>query len=393
MTGVFYLAWRYLTWHRFKTSVLVGAISLVLFLPSGLQLLINRTAEDMTARAIATPLLLGSRGSPVELALNSLYFSEDYPSQLGYLELDRLNETGLVDAIPLYIRYRARGHAIVGTSLDYFTFRGLEIADGRPLVELGEAVLGAAVAQELGLSVGDSIISSPETLFDLAGVYPLKMTIVGVLATSHSNDDQAIFVDLKTAWIINGLGHGHQDLNKTDAANVILSTNDEQVVANASLVNYNEITSDNRDSFHFHGDLSDYPLTAVLPIAGNRKAATLLQGRYLDHPTLQLIEPVKVMDELLATVFAVQRYVLFAIAMVAAATAAVVVLVFMLSLRLRRGELLTMTRLGGARWAITSLMAAEIIIVLIMAATVAAALNLALILWGDTLLNSLVLRS
>jgi putative ABC transport system permease protein len=390
---VFYLAWRYLTWHRFKTSVLVGAISLVLFLPSGLQLLINRTAEDMTARAIATPLLLGSRGSPVELALNSLYFSEDYPSQLDYLELDRLNETGLVDAIPLYIRYRARGHAIVGTSLDYFTFRGLEIADGRPLVELGEAVLGGAVAQELGLSVGDSVISSPETLFDLAGVYPLKMTIVGVLATSHSNDDQAIFVDLKTAWIINGLGHGHQDLNKTAAANVVLTTSDEQVVANASLVNYNEITSDNRDSFHFHGDLSDYPLTAVLPIAVDRKSATLLQGRYLDHPTLQLIEPVKVMDELLATVFAVQRYVLFAIAMVAAATAAVVVLVFMLSLRLRRGELLTMTRLGGARWAITSLIAAEIIIVLIMAATVAALLNLALVLWGDTLLNSLVLRS
>ena len=61
----------------------------------------------------------------------------------------------------------------------------------------------------LGLGPGDSLVSSPENFFDLAGVYPLKMEIVGVLETSDSPDDLAVFTDLKTNWIIMGLGHGH----------------------------------------------------------------------------------------------------------------------------------------------------------------------------------------
>lgn len=391
MSGVFYLAWRYLAWHRTKTSVLVAAITLVIFLPSGLQLLINRTADDMTARAVDTPLLLGARGSPVELTLNSLYFSAEKPDPLDFGEVAALRATGLAESVPLYVHYRARDFAIVGTSLDYFDFRSLEIAEGRPLVQLGEAVLGASVADALGLGVGDAIVSSPETLFDLAGVYPLKMSVVGVLAPSYTSDDNAVFVDLKTAWVIGGLGHGHQDLAQPAAQSAVVSADDERIVANASLLNYNEITDANRDSFHFHGDLSSYPLTAILPAPEDDKARTLLQGRYLDHPQLQMIEPRSVMNDLLATVFAVQRYVLLAIGMVGVATAAVVVLVFVLSLRLRSGEMLTMTRLGGARLAISGLMAAEMVIVLVLAVVLAVLLNLMVFTWGDALMNQLLL--
>lgn len=391
MSGVFYLAWRYLAWHRTKTSVLVAAITLVIFLPSGLQLLINRTADDMTARAVDTPLLLGARGSPVELTLNSLYFSAEKPDPLDFGEVAALRATGLAESVPLYVHYRARDFAIVGTSLDYFDFRSLEIAEGRPLVQLGEAVLGASVADALGLGVGDAIVSSPETLFDLAGVYPLKMSVVGVLAPSYTSDDNAVFVDLKTAWVIGGLGHGHQDLAQPAAQSAVVSADDERIVANASLLNYNEITDANRDNFHFHGDLSSYPLTAILPAPEDDKARTLLQGRYLDHPQLQMIEPRSVMNDLLATVFAVQRYVLLAIGMVGVATAAVVVLVFVLSLRLRSGEMLTMTRLGGARIAISGLMAAEMVIVLVLAVVLAVLLNLMVFTWGDALMNQLLL--
>ena len=64
MTGVLLLAWRYLLWHRFKTAILVLAITLVIYLPLALQLVITQTAADMTARADRSPLLAGSRGSP-----------------------------------------------------------------------------------------------------------------------------------------------------------------------------------------------------------------------------------------------------------------------------------------------------------------------------------------
>ena len=88
---------------------------------------------------------------------------------------------------------------------------------------LGEAVLGAAAARGLGVVAGDSIISSPENVFDLAGVYPLKMKVVGILEPTFTADDSAVFVDIKTAWIIGGLGHGHQDLAEADAAPGVLA--------------------------------------------------------------------------------------------------------------------------------------------------------------------------
>ena len=47
------------------------------------------------------------------------------------------------------------------------------------------------------------------------------------------------------------------------AASGVLERDGDTITANASVVQYNEITPDNIDSFHFHGDLSDYPVGAV----------------------------------------------------------------------------------------------------------------------------------
>jgi ABC-type antimicrobial peptide transport system permease subunit len=122
------------------------------------------------------------------------------------------------------------------------------------------------------------------------------------------------------------------------------------------------------------------------------KAKVLIQGRYQSHPQLQILQPRAVMDELLATVFAVQRYVLVAMALVGTATGAVVLLVFLLSLRARRAEMDTMSRLGGSRTAIASLMLAEIVLVLLLSVVLAATLTGATLIWGGPLLQAVVMR-
>ncbi len=388
---VIYLAWQYLRWHRWKALILVAAVTLVLYLPLGLQLVVEQTARDLNARADATPLVLGSRGSPLELVLNALYFSDERPDTITFGLLDTLRETQLVEPIPMHARQHSQGIPIVGTTLDYFDFRGLRIAQGRQLATLGEAVLGAEAAERLGVGVGDSVISSPESVFDIAGVYPLKMPVVGILARSLSPDDESIFVDLKTAWIIDGIGHGHQELTRPEAAGAVLKTEADRIVANASLVQYNEITSDNIDSFHFHGSTAELPLTAILPVPGNDKSRVLIQGRYQSDPLLQLLEPRAVIDQLLETVFAVQGYVLVAMALVGTATAGVVTLVFLLSWRARRREQDTLDRLGGSRPAILALMLSEVFMVLFAASVLAALLVLLTHWYGGPLLRAAVM--
>jgi putative ABC transport system permease protein len=127
---------------------------------------------------------------------------------------------------------------------------------------LGECVVGSQVADELGLAPGDQLLTDRENILDIAGLYPLKMNVVGVLAPSRTADDQAVFIDLKTAWVIQGLGHGHQDLSQETDESKLLSRDEKSIVASAAVLPYTEITESNLDSFHFHGELDEFPLTS-----------------------------------------------------------------------------------------------------------------------------------
>ena len=364
MKGALFLGLRYLAYHRFKTAVLLASITLMMFLPAATRLLVEDSAQALTARAAQTPLLIGAKGSQLELVLSSLYFHAENPPEISYLAYRDLRDTGLADAIPLHARFKARGFPVVGTQLDYFEFRGLELAAGRLMGLLGECVIGAGVARKLGIGVGDSLVTSPETVFDLAGVYPLKMKVAGVFGPSGTPDDEAVFVDVRTSWVIQGLGHGHQDLDAAGANRAVLSREDGAITANASLVQYNEITPQNVREFHFHGDTGAFPLTAVIAVPPNEKSGTLLRGRYLGKDGgEQLVVPAAVLDDLLETVFTVQNYVVFGLLMLSLATVAVIVLVFLLSQQLRRGEFFTLRQMGASRPFIGLLVASEIVFV------------------------------
>lgn len=183
MKGALFLGWRYLRFHRYKTIVLLASVTLMMFLPATTRLLVADSATALTARAQSTPLLLGKRGGDLELVLNALYFHAGQPPVLPYSALDDIQDSELALGIPLYTRFQSRGAPIVGTSLDYFDFRGLQLVSGRMMGLLGEAVIGANVALEQDIEVPGHLVSSPETVFDLAGVYPLKMICSGGFGT------------------------------------------------------------------------------------------------------------------------------------------------------------------------------------------------------------------
>lgn len=374
MINSFYIAWHYLVFNKLRTVTLVACITLIAFLPMALQMLLTESQQLLQSRATSTPLLLGARGSALDLVMNSLYFDDETPEIFSMQAADEITDTGLGYAIPLYTRFQARDKPIVGTTIDYFDFRDLEVAQGRMLAILGECVIGAGVAEEYGLAPGDNIVSSPDTLFDLAGIYPLKLNITGVLERSHTPDDQAVFVDLKTAWVIEGLGHGHKDLSKTRDSSVILNRTEDSIIANAKLFQYTEITGENIDGFHFHGESSIYPLTAVIAVPDDAKAATLLRGRYLENQQRHIVRPTEVVEGLLENIFRIKSVIDSVIAIVGLATFLAIVLVFALSVRLRQRELTTIFKLGCSRMTSVKLIAAEIVIILLTSSIISAGL-------------------
>jgi putative ABC transport system permease protein len=387
MLDSFYIAWKYIQFNRIKTAVLVACITLISFLPFALQLLLHESERQLMSRAVETPLVVGKKGSSLDLVMNTLYFGDDVPELLTMAASDRIAETELSVPIPMYVRFKARGNPIVGTTLDYFEFRGLKIVRGRQIAVLGDCVLGARIAESLDLKPGDALVSSPESLFDLAGVYPLKMKVAGVLQKSHSSDDRAVFVDLKTAWVIQGLGHGHQDVTQLKDPTLVLKRTESNVAATAKLFHYTEITEKNMASFHFHGNLSAYPISAIIVVPDDAKSGTILRGRYLaKNETQQITRPEEVIDGLLQNIFRIKNVLDAVIAMVTLATVLAVILVFALSLRLRQREIQTIFKIGCSRMTTTRLIAAEIVIIVFSSAVLCSILMLAV----RTVANELV---
>ncbi|KAJ56364.1 hypothetical protein ACMU_05310 [Actibacterium mucosum KCTC 23349] len=362
-----FLAFAYLRYHWARSLVLVLVAALILFVPVATQTLLSTSERALVARGEATPLLLGSRGSQLDLTMAALYFSDERPDPVAMREVEAVWDSGLGVPIPVYTAFSSTGFRIVGTTLDYFDFRGLSPASGRGLSMLGDAVIGAQVAESLGKGVGDTLVSAPENLFDLDGVYPLEMPIVGVLAPTNTPDDQAIFVDIKTAWVIQGIGHGHEDV--VTAADVAAGT---AALANAAVVQYQRITEDNIESFHFHGSQDDFPASAVIVVPNDTRSSTILKGRYLDTegPT-QLIEPAGVIQGLVDRIFRIKSLLDVVTAIIAIAAVAAVGLAVFLSYRLRAREIATAVKLGAQKGMVLRLLAAETVMLLFVAGCIA----------------------
>jgi len=399
MGDSFTIAWRYVTFNKARSATLIACVTLIAVLPLTLEFLLAESERQLLSRAESTPLLLGAHGSSLDLVMNGLYFDDQVPERVSMAAVDAIDASGLALPIPLYVRFNARRFPIVGTSLDYFEFRDLRLAQGRQMALLGEAVIGAEVASRLGIGAGDSLLSSPETVFDLAGVYPLKIPVVGVLKRSHTPDDLAVFVDVKTAWVVQGLVHGHQDLNQSKDTSVVIGRTDAEtnIIANAKLVEFTEITDDNIDRFHFHGDPTQYPLSAVIVVPNDDKAGTILRGRYLigdgeGDAVHQLVVPGTVIDGLLANIFRIKNVLDAVIFIVAIATVLALTLVFALSIRLRQREFQTVFRIGGSRLTIVRLLVAEMAIIVAASAVLCGVALLAVNHYSGDLVRALFIR-
>jgi putative ABC transport system permease protein len=392
MSGWLELALRYIAFHRWKTALMVLAIFLTTLLPMAVRLLLNEFERSLLARAKATPLVVGPKGSGLDLTLHAIHFRTPPKDNLRYGECLEIQESGRALAIPLFQRFTAAKFPVVGTSIEYLEFRRLKFKIGRSFALLGECVLGSEVARQLQLAPDNQLLTDRENVLDIAGLYPLKLQIVGVLEPTGSADDRAVFVDLRTAWVVAGLGHGHQDLASETDEGKILARSDEKIIASAAVLPYTEITDANRDSFHFHGSESEFPITAIIAVPPDQRAADLLTADYVvASQTAQILAPRQTIEELLSVVFRVQQFFDANAVLVFIATGLLLILVVLLSLKLRADEMRTMFKLGCSRGTIGLLQSGELVIVFLLAGLLLAAALSLLHVFAGPLLDWLLL--
>jgi putative ABC transport system permease protein len=373
MRGVWNLSWLRLRRHPVQSGVLVLCIALTLYLPVVVRVLLADYRAHLMARAETTPLIMGARSNRFDLTFNALYFRQGALETLPYPQVQSLLDAGGVLAVPIHARFTAQGHPIVGTTLEYFEQRHLSLSAGTYPLLLGDVSLGAAVAAALNLNPGDSLFSDQIELYDIAVPPSLKMKVVGVLQPVGTPDDHAVFIDIKSSWILEGLAHGHDEVNAGLDPALILGANEHSVVLSRAMMEYNEVTLDNLASFHYHGDPDQLPLNAILCWPDDHKVGTLVKARVNQEGQFRMLAPTSVIQDLLAFVLRIRSLVDGVFGLLATITLLLTALVFLLSSRIRAREMRTLQRMGCSRNFVRALYCTEIGIVLSFAVLLAAA--------------------
>jgi len=213
-----------LTWKNLTHRPLAMILSLVLFglgvgLISLLFLLDNQLQKNFEKNLAGVDLVIGAKGSPLQMILSSMYHI-DAPT--GNIEIGNIRpflnpKHPLIEsALPLSMGDSYKGYRIVGTTIDILEWYELSVAQGQLWKYDFDVTLGAQVAQQLGLKVGDKFQSSHGFVDDpgLEHEDSDYFNVTGILAPSGTVVDQLILTTPQTYWHVHD--HGAEGNSTSD---------------------------------------------------------------------------------------------------------------------------------------------------------------------------------
>ena len=191
-----------------KMQVILITLSIVI--SAGIAVLAFNVAtqvdEGITSNAGYYSAIVGPAGSNTQLAMNSMYFTDEPVGTMPYSVVTSLQQDSRVtQVIPFAMADNYNGYGVVGTTPDFLS--GKSLAKGQMFASDGtmQAVVGSNIAKYNALEVGDVIYTSHSV--GGSDVHTQGITVVGILDESHSSFDNIVFTQLKTLWEM----HDHGD--------------------------------------------------------------------------------------------------------------------------------------------------------------------------------------
>ncbi|MFQ5619392.1 MAG: ABC transporter permease [Rhodospirillales bacterium] len=169
----------------------------------------NRLTQD--ARGIH--LVIGAKGSPLQLILSTIYHVDIPTGNIPVKEAAMIGKHRLIkSAIPLALGDAHRGFRIVGTEHGYPAIYRAEVAEGRLWEKPFEATIGARVAKKTGLKVGDTFAGAHGVAGTGAEHEDNPYRVVGIFKPTGAVIDRLIMTPVESIWII------HEMKDKAKAA-------------------------------------------------------------------------------------------------------------------------------------------------------------------------------
>ncbi|MEA5137603.1 ABC transporter permease [Arcicella rigui] len=202
-----------ISWSNLKDKPLTSFLSILLMALGiaiiSLLLLAGKQLEEKFTRNVAgIDMVVGAKGSPLQLILASIYQIDAPTGNISLEEASRLTRNPLVkSAIPLSMGDSYQGYRIVGTNEKYLQHFEAEYEAGKVFSGAMEMVVGSKVAKNLELKVGDTFASQHG--YDKEGDVheEKKFKVVGILKNTNSVLDQLMVTPLESVWAVHDSHH------------------------------------------------------------------------------------------------------------------------------------------------------------------------------------------
>lgn len=198
-------------WNRRGTALLtISAIAISVALLLGVQKLRTAAKDGFANTVSGVDLIVGARSGQLNLLLYSVFRVGDATANVSWASYQKIaRHPDVAWTIPISLGDSYRGFRVMGTTNDYFTHyhfagtRELRFASGKPFADLYDAVLGADVARQLRLELGDPIVIAHglgNVSFAQHADKPFR--VAGVLERTGTPVDRTVHVGLEAITAI-----------------------------------------------------------------------------------------------------------------------------------------------------------------------------------------------
>ena len=223
------IAWRNIIYKPLNTSLSVLLLTTSVAIISLLILLQEQFEKQFSSNIEGVDMVLGAPGSPLQLILSSVYHIDAPTGNISYNEAKSWMEHPFVaQAIPMAFGDSFRGYKILGTTHDYLTKYQAELATGTLYQKNFEVVLGAAIAENLGLKLGSSFHGTHGEAEEGHVHEEFSYQVVGILKPTGKVIDHLVLCNIESVWAVHAPeNHENTVVYEDEAGNTLAQDTDE----------------------------------------------------------------------------------------------------------------------------------------------------------------------
>ena len=311
----------------------------------------HQLTETLTRDSADIDLVIGAKGSPLQLILAGVYHADVPPGNIALADTKPWVKNPLVkSATPLALGDSFKGFRIVGSTHEYLTIYNGKIASGELWSKPLEIVVGSQVASKTGLKIG-STFSGVHGLDDGGHSHDQdSYIVVGILQPTKTILDRLLITSMESVWKLHGKSNGTMTPDDGEGAHDDEHGHDEEDEHD------DEHGHDGEDSYSETAEDDGQEITVLLIKYASPLAALSLPRDVNAESALQAASPAFEITRLLQIVGVGIGWLQAFTGILLASAALSIFAALYSSLKARRYDLAVLRCLGATRWQLFSLL-------------------------------------